>query len=60
MTVSGEDVRAAQTLTGMTFALFMMVGFVPGWRPYAQRIRQAIVVLYFVLAAAFMVYLMAR
>ncbi len=60
MTVSGEDVRAAQTITGTTFALFLMVGFVPRLRPYATRIRLAIVAIYFVLAAGFMSYLLAR
>lgn len=60
MTASGEDVRAAQTLTGTTFALFLMAGIVPSLRPYAARIRLAIVVIYFVVAAAFMVYLLAR
>jgi len=60
MTVSGEDMRAAQMLTGTTFALFLMVGYVPGLRPYAGRIRLAIVVAYFAAAGSFMVYLMVR
>jgi zinc transporter ZupT len=60
MTVSGEDVRAAQMITGTTFTLFVMVGFVPGFRAYAVRIRLAIVVAYFAVAAGFMVYLMVR
>jgi len=60
MIASGEDVRAAQTITGTTFALFLLVGFVPGLRPYATRIRLAIVVIYFVLAGGFMSYLLIR
>ncbi len=60
MTVSGDDVRAAQTITGATFALFLMVRFVPGLQPYATRLRLAIVVLYFVLAVGFMGYLVVR
>jgi hypothetical protein len=60
MTVSDEDVRAAQMITGTTFTLFFMVGFVPGLRSYAGRIRLAIAVAYFAVAAGFMVYLMVR
>jgi hypothetical protein len=60
MTVSDEDARAAQMLTAMTFALFLMVGFLPGLRPYLARIRLAIVVLYFAAAVAFMVHLEVR
>ncbi len=60
MTVSGEDIRAAQMLTGTTFALFFMVSVVPGLRPYAMRIRMAIAVAYFTAAAGFMVYLLVR
>jgi hypothetical protein len=60
MTVSGADVRAAQTITGATLAMFLMVNVVPGLRPYAARLRLAIAVAYFVAAAGFMVYLFAR
>ncbi len=60
MTVSGEDVRAAQTITGATFALFLMVSVVPGLRSYATRLRLAIAVAYFAAAAGFMVYLTVR
>jgi hypothetical protein len=49
-----------RAITGATFALFLMVGFVPGLQPYAARIRVAIAVAYFATAAGFMVYLMAR
>ncbi len=60
MTVGGEDIRAAQMITGATFALFLMVGYVPGLRAYAAQIRVAITVAYFVAAAGLMVYLMVR
>ncbi len=60
MIVSDEDIRSAQMITGATFALFLMVGFVPGLQDYAARIRLAITVAYFAAAAGFMVYLMAR
>ena len=60
MHVSAEEVRAAQTLTGATLASFVMVGFVPGLRAHAGRIRMAIVVGYLVAVVAFMVYLLLR
>jgi hypothetical protein len=60
MTVSGEDVRSAQIIAGTTFTLFVMVGFVPGLRSYAGRIRSTIAVAYFAVAAGFMGYLMVR
>jgi len=60
MTVSGEDMRAAQMITGATFVLYLMVSFVPGLRPYAARIRIAIVGGYFVAVAGFMIHLLAR
>jgi hypothetical protein len=60
MTISGDDIRAAQMLTGATFAMFLMVNVVPGLRPYAVRIRLAIVAAYFVATAGFMIYLLIR
>ena len=60
MTVSGEDIRAAQMLTGATLAMFLMANVVPGLRPYAGRLRLAIVSAYFIAAAGFMVYLLVR
>jgi hypothetical protein len=60
MTVSGDDIRAAQMITGATFALFFMAGVVPGLRSHAGRIRLVIVVAFFAVAAGFMVYLLVR
>jgi len=60
MTVSNQDVRAVQMLTGTTFALFLMVSVVPGLRTYATRIRLAIVVIYVAAAAGFMIHLLVR
>ena len=60
MTVSGEDVRTAQMITGTTLTLFVIVRFVPGLRSYAGRIRLVIAVAYFAAAAGFMGYLMVR
>jgi zinc transporter ZupT len=60
MNVSGEDIRAAQMITGTTLTLFVMVGVVPALRSYAGRIRLVIAVAFFAVAAGFMVYLMVR
>ena len=60
MTVNGEDIRAAQMLTGATFVMFLMANVVPWLRPYAARIRLVVAVLYFVAAAGFMLYLLVR
>lgn len=60
MHVSGEEVRAAQMLTTATFTSFLVVGFVPGLRAHAGRIRVAILVAYLVGVAGFMVYLLVR
>jgi hypothetical protein len=58
--VSSEDVRAAQVLTGATFALFLLVGLVPALRAHAARIRLAIVAIYLIGATAFTIHLMAN
>ena len=59
MTVTGADMRTAQAITGATFALFLVVGFIPALRPYAVRLRLAILVVYLVLVVAFMTRLLA-
>jgi hypothetical protein len=60
MNVSGEEVRAAQMLTTATFTSFLVVGFVPGLRAHAQRIRMAILIVYLVAVAGFIGYLLVR
>jgi hypothetical protein len=60
MHVSGEEVRAAQMLTTATLASFFVVGFVPGLRAYAGRIRTAIAIGYLVAVVVFIVYLLVR
>jgi hypothetical protein len=59
-TVSGADMRAAQMLSGVTFAIFLMVSLVPGLRAHATRIRLAIAVLYCIAATGFALYVLAR
>lgn len=60
MHVSGEEMRAAQTITGATFAAFFLAGVVPGLRAYAGRIRLVLLVAYLITVAGFMVYLLVR
>ena len=59
-TFSGEDMRAAQLITGATLAMYLMASVVPGLRPYVARIRVAIVGGYFIAVAGFMIHLLAR
>ena len=44
--VSAEDMRAAQIVTGATLAAFIGVGLVPGLREHAVRIRAILLVVY--------------
>jgi hypothetical protein len=60
MQVTGADISAARTITGATFAAFILVGFIPSLRAHATRIRIVITVGYFVVAAGFMAYLLIR
>ncbi len=38
-TVSDEEIRAAQVFTGATFALWLVVGYAPAIRRYADIVR---------------------
>ena len=59
--VSADDIRAAQTITFATLALWIGVGVVPPLRPHASRIRAVVLVLYLLGAAGFVLYVaMAR
>jgi len=60
MHVSGTEMRAAQTVTTATFASFILVGAIPGLRPYAGRVRFAIGALYLATVVGFMLYLLIR
>jgi hypothetical protein len=60
MHVSGEEVRAAQMLTGATFTAFVLVGFVPGLHAQAGRVRLGITALYLAAVVGFMIYLLVR
>ena len=55
-TVSADDMRAAQTITLATLALWFGVGVVPPLRPHARRIRAVVLVLYLLGGAGFVLY----
>jgi len=54
--VSGEQVRAARIATGAAMAAFIAVGLAPPLRPYAQRIRLALLVAYLLGCVGFVAY----
>jgi hypothetical protein len=55
-TVSAEDMRAAQTITLATLALWIGVGVVPPLQPHARRIRIAVLAAYLLGSAGFVLY----
>jgi hypothetical protein len=55
-TVSPEMMRSGQMLTGAVLALWLGVGYVPALRPYAGRIRLAVLAAYLVGAIALVAY----
>ena len=55
--VSAEEMHAAQVITGAAMALWLGVGLVPALRPYAGMIRGAVLALYLLTAAGFVIYL---
>lgn len=57
---SVEEVQAAQILTGVTLALFLAIGLVPGLRPYAWKIRAGVIAAYLLGCAAFDGYVFIR
>jgi hypothetical protein len=52
--------RAAQGITLVTLALFLLTWRVPALRPHAHRVRVAIVALYLAGVTGFLVYLAVR
>jgi hypothetical protein len=59
-TVSGTELQAARILTGATMVAFLGVGLVPALRAHAGRIRAALLVLYLLACAVFIVQVLAR
>ena len=60
MTASGDDVRAALVLTGLTMSVWLMVGLAPGLRAYATAIRAFVLVAYLVGCGGFLIWLALR
>lgn len=58
--VSNEDMRAAQVVTGAVLAAFLTVGLVPALRPHATLIKGALLVLYLLACGVFVVTVMLR
>jgi hypothetical protein len=52
-TVTAEDMRSVQIATGVAMAVFIGSGVVPALRPYAGRIRLALLFLYLGTCGAF-------
>ncbi|MBN9562099.1 MAG: hypothetical protein J0H14_15435 [Alphaproteobacteria bacterium] len=60
MTVSADEVRAAQVLTGLAMAIWLMVGLAPGLRRHATTIRVIVLAVYLVGGGAYVVWLALR
>jgi hypothetical protein len=58
--VSGEEMRAARLVTGVTMALFVAVSVAPGLRSHAGTIRLALLVVYLVVCSVFLAVVLSR
>jgi hypothetical protein len=58
--VTDDQMRVAQILSGATMALWLAVGFVPGVRRHAQKIRAVALAAYLLGGAVFMTYVLTR
>ena len=56
--VSAEQMRTARVVTGATMAAFIAVGLAPPLRPYASRIRLALLVAYLLACVVFVGYVL--
>ena len=56
--VTGEEMRAAQILTGATMAAWLACGAIPGVRPYATTLRAGLLAAYLLCCAAFIAYVL--
>ena len=55
---TADELRAAQIITGVTMALFLTVGLVPGLGPYAGKIRAGVLAAYLLGCVAFVGYVL--
>jgi hypothetical protein len=60
VTVSGDEVRAAQVLAGAAMAVWLAVGLAPGLRRHATTIRAAVLAIYLVGGGAYVLWLALR
>jgi hypothetical protein len=60
VTVSSDEVRAAQVLTGVAMAVWLMVGLAPGLRRHAATIRAVVLAIYLVGGGAYVLWLALR
>lgn len=58
--VSGEDMRAAQVITGAAMALWLSIRYIPGLRQRAVQAQIGILVLYLIGCAAIFAHAMLR
>lgn len=60
MTVSVDEVRTAQVLTGVAMAVWLMVGLAPGLRRHATAIRGIVLAIYLAGVGGYVVWLALR
>jgi hypothetical protein len=58
--VTGEEMRAARLVTGVTMALFVGVSVAPGLRRHAGRIRLVLLVVYLAVCSVFVATVLSR
>lgn len=59
-TVTDQEIHAAQVFSGATFALWLLIGYVPAVRRYANPIRACLLVIYLAGCTAFVAYVYIR
>jgi hypothetical protein len=52
---SADQIRAAQLITGVTMAIWIATGFVPPLQRHAATIRRAVLIIYLLCCAGFIV-----
>ena len=55
-TVSADDMRLAQVVSGMAMAVWIGVGFVPALQKHAYVVRAIVAVLYLLACLGFIIY----
>jgi hypothetical protein len=60
VTVSVDEVRTAQVLTGVAMAVWLMVGLAPGLRRHAATVRGIVLAIYLAGVGGYVVWLALR